>query len=98
VRPREICRSTRKTSSTASNAADLVTHREITSSSDRAIKFLGPHGFVEPPSKTAWVGSHAFGNSSIWGFVMSGGEILVYMTIFSLMVIGVALIMDAKSA
>jgi hypothetical protein len=28
---------------------------------------------------------------------MSGGEILVYMTIFSLMVIGVALIMDAKS-
>jgi len=29
---------------------------------------------------------------------MSGGEILVYMTVFSFMVIGIALIMDAKSA
>jgi hypothetical protein len=31
------------------------------------------------------------------GIVMSGGEILIFVTILSFLVIGVALIMDAKS-
>jgi hypothetical protein len=31
------------------------------------------------------------------GFVMSGGEILVYVTILSFLIIGAALIADAKS-
>jgi hypothetical protein len=30
-------------------------------------------------------------------FVMSGAEIIVFMTVISLMVIGIALIVDAKS-